>query len=390
MSPAPADRFAALADLTALLGQRDTRLLADLQAQLEPASGLHCTAIAALAVHFGRGWSPARLRRMRALLGQRLPVGQVTVIAPANLFVASWQAALEPWLAGNEVRVRTSRRDGGALPWLGKQLHDRIGPAAGLQLWPPQRDAANHPVLEPELVRDSHTLAVWGSEQTIASIEQLAKRADFSGQLRLHGHHNAVAVVDCRNGRRPSDKPLAGLATDIVIGDGRGCMSLGQIGWFGAQAADLQVLHVALAQAVAVAAVQFPAGPDHANAAVLRNLQTQSMAVVAAVHPQMWFTARPCGWLYSHAQTDPIVARWPLPGRCASSTIVNDQMGLAALRPRLMGPISAVCSDLPPAELPKLALALATSRWCRPGHLQAVSADQGHDNYQVFEGFVQP
>lgn len=390
MSPAPADRFAALADLTALLGQRDARLLADLRAQLEPTSGLHSTAIAALAVHFGRGWSPARLRRMRALLGQQLPVGQVTVIAPANLFVASWQAALEPWLAGNTVRVRTSRRDGGALPWLAKQLQERMGHVADLQLWPPRLDAAAQTILEPELVRDSHTLAVWGNEETIASIEQLAKTADFSGQLRLHGQHSAVAVIDCRNGRRPSARTLAGLAIDIVLGDGRGCMSLGQIGWFGAQAADLQVLHAALAQAVAVAAVQFPAGPDHANSAVLRNLQTQAMAVVAAVQPQRWFAARSCGWLYSQAQADPGITSWALPARCASSTIVNSQIGLAALPTRLIGPISAVCSDLPPAELPKLAQALATSRWCRPGHLQAVRADQGHDNYRVFERFVQP
>lgn len=381
VDPAHRERFRALADLTERLRRGDPGTLASLQGALA-AGPLHQTAVAELARSFGRGWSARRLAAMQRLWPRAAePIGTVAVVAPGNLFVAGWQAVLEPWLAGNRMRVRPSSDDGGALPW----LLDQIGHAAAaidLYTWP--RGDAQAGV---RFLARVDALAVWGGDLALAELQHLVTAAGFSGPVRLHGPRSGLAIVDVRAGN-PSASALAGLARDVVLGDGRGCMGVGRVWWHGANANAVPALHDLLAATIARAARRWPPGSAHAATTPAAAMRAEAVAVAAAVTPGARFSPRPDGWLLSTAELPGMDAVGTAPGRCVVAAPIEPRLLPAALAQRV-ATVSVVATDLPAAVARALALDLGC-RWCRPGRAQIPRADQGHDGYRVFEGFWRP
>ncbi len=375
------DRFRGLAELTDRFALGNARALASLETALSDGP-LHPQAVRALAVAFGRGWSTGRLQRMaHAICADAKPIGTVAVIAPGNLFVAAWQAVLEPWLAGNRVRVRPSADDCGAIAWLVAQLAALTPQAAAIVLdpWPRgDAEASRH------FFATADAMALWGGDLALADLRQQAAAVGFTGPLRLHGPRTALAVIDA-TGPLP-DRIFAGLARDVVVGDGRGCMGVGRVWWLGADAAGAAAAHDRLAHQLRSAADQWPPGPACRSVQAATWQRGQALAVVAELTAGSHFSARPDGWSFTGADVNALRPIGDPPGRCVVTAAIPNvalQGGLAAWK----GKLSVVVTNLPTADARDLARDLGC-RWCRPGQAQAPRADQGHDGYHVFEGLL--
>ncbi len=378
MEPLYPDRLRALADLTERLRRGDPPLLASLMGALGE-SPLHPHTVRTLAMGFGQGWSAGRLAGLARALSRGVePVGTVAVVAPGNLFVAAWQAVLEPWLAGNRVRVRPSADDRGAVAWLVAQL-TAVTPAIEIDPWPRDDVQAGQ-----RFFAAADAVALWGGDLALTELRQLAAAAGFGGPLRLHGPRAALAIVD--TSVAITQRALAGLARDVVLGDGRGCMGLGQVWWLDGNVERAADLHERLAVQLQRAARRWPPGPASTAAAVARQQRAESLAVAARVMPGAQISARPDGWLLTAPDRAFASASGQAPGRCAvATTVVPDELPGALLA--VTSAISVVVTNLPADAARDLARGLRC-RWCRPGQAQAPRADHGHDGYGVFEGFV--
>jgi hypothetical protein len=185
-------------------------------------------------------------------------VGEVAVVAPGNMPVATWQLLVTNWLAGNGVRLRPSRGD----PFAGRNLFTAVDLVAdNLQIEAPLRpnlhvqpsdrtDKDNHRAL----LDGTSALVVMGGDTAVRSWQEFAASVGYAGLFRGHGSRHAAALVG-----PDADLPgvWAGLAHDLLLADGRGCLSLRTVVTWGL-AAD--VVHGRLVAAVAGARLDWPAG----------------------------------------------------------------------------------------------------------------------------------
>ena len=142
------------------------------------------------------------------------PVGQVAIVAPGNLFVATWTAMLEPWLCGNHVRVRASSGDAHGA----HALADAIGHEA-LEVRSFPRDDNDG---WRWLAADANAMAVYGGDDAVAAVTKIAANVGFRGAVRGHGHKVSVARLTAAQIRAKASE----VGHDAWLADGRGCMSL--------------------------------------------------------------------------------------------------------------------------------------------------------------------
>ncbi len=142
------------------------------------------------------------------------PVTPVGIVAPGNLFVATWTAMLEPWLCGCEVRVRVGSGD----PLAAGLLAEALDPE-GLLV---RRFARDDRGAWAGFLGDLQAVAVYGGDEAVAAVRAIAADAGFAGAIRDHGHKVTIATLS-------ADELMADaarIAHDALLADGRGCMSL--------------------------------------------------------------------------------------------------------------------------------------------------------------------
>jgi len=185
-------------------------------------------------------------------------LGEVAVVAPGNMPVATWQLLVTSWLAGHVVRLRPSRGD----PFAGRNLFEALQLVADdLQI-----EAAQRPDLKLQpsdrTDKDSHralldgtaALVVMGGDAAVLAWQEFAAKVGYTGLFRGHGSRHAAALLG-----PDADLPeiWAGLAHDLLLADGRGCLSLRTVVTWGLAPESVQAQLVA---AVAEARLAWPPG----------------------------------------------------------------------------------------------------------------------------------
>jgi acyl-CoA reductase-like NAD-dependent aldehyde dehydrogenase len=183
---------------------------------ISDSSGIEAASVQELARLWLSTISPASVARWLAAMRvpECAPVGNVAIIAPGNLFVATWTAMLEPWLCGNHVRVRTSSGD----PLAASNLAKTLG-GGGFDV---RSFGRGDSVGWAALLDGANAVAVYGGDEALAAVREIAASRDFRGAVRGHGHR--VSVARCSAARLQDVAESIG--TDVFLADGRGCMSL--------------------------------------------------------------------------------------------------------------------------------------------------------------------
>ena len=315
-------------------------------------SGLHPESVRAL----GELWIQSVTEDAVARWLQRMevagaePVGSVALVAPGNLFVATWTAMLEPWLCGNTVHVRPGSGD--------PLAPGKLAAALGGQGFAIHSFARGDPGGWDRLLAGTSALAVYGGDAAVNAVRARSDDAGWSGRFRGHGHRVSIA-------RAPSWK-LREKAEDIAfsafVADGRGCMSLRALLTDAGAANDLTWAHHVLA-----CAAQWPAG----------RIAPQWMVERRAVLEQARFDA---------ATGAPIVV---LEGDDAAVIIdmrPRDALGLADLGPG--GRLLLVVPDAPLSASLQRRLASPPATIDTIANMQAPPIWRDPDGYPVGEAFL--
>ncbi len=387
----------AISELAARAADPADPLYAALTDEIAETSGLHATSLAHLVSMWAQAWQLPNLERaLRRGLGPHpaafRPVGQVAIVAPGNLCVATWQAIAESLLVGNRVKVRASAGDPravsnfcNALRLVDAKLADRVqehsfarGDRAAWLAW----------------LRGADALLVYGGDAAIAAILQLAAEAQYTGRLRLHGHFSSIGVLATDLVAEPAglQAAVAGWAVDALLADGRGCMSLRALWLVGPidDAVRQQIRH-ALAAEFARAAAALPAGQLDPRWEAERQLLLQAHTFDAAVDGGRW-VERGADWaiLGTHG---PIPAGTPTLGPGGRTLMVYE----AAHAPDLLRQLTPWQRRLSTASMAldddqhgvlKTLEQLIVHRTCQPGAMQAPRADRAPDGHPPFTGLV--
>ena len=198
--------------VAALTGGLPTAALATLVAS----TNLHASAVE----RFVALWLAAADDEAVAAATADRSAGCVGIVAPGNLFIATWQLIVEVLALGGTARVRASGRDRAAAEVLVELLR-AVDPtwAARVEV---RHFAPGDSERWAEFVHGLQAVVAQGSDEAM-----LALRTRLSGltpnlPLRLHGHRLSWAFA------RSSEDLIAsadGLAHDMLLGDGRGCMT---------------------------------------------------------------------------------------------------------------------------------------------------------------------
>ncbi len=239
----------------------DPSLRADLAERLAARSGIDAASLRRLLADWTLGWSrPAMAARARYLVAaDRLPVGVVAVIAPGNLPVATFTAAIEALALGCAVRVRPGSGDPDAVDVL-RALLAGVAPtlAAEVAAFPCDRDDDDG---WRALLGGTSSLVVFGDDASLAAVRHRARSLGFSGPVRGHGAKLSVALIEHDDVAALAVDPVAldGLLEAAWLADGRGCLSLRSIVVRGADAASVALYDALVARADDVAR-RFPEG----------------------------------------------------------------------------------------------------------------------------------
>ena len=388
-----------LGELASRARQPGDPVRAALLAGIAETSGLHRASLERLCDLWARAWMPPGPERLwQRGLGHLpadsfAPLDTVAVVAPGNLCVATWQAVLEPLLAGCRVRVRSGSGDplaasnlATALGFLDADLAARIETSsfdradrAGWARWLHGTDA----------------LAIYGGDQAIAAVLHLAGEAGYAGRVRCHGEMQSFAAIAVQ----ALDTPglWHALAHDALIADGRGCMSLRLVVLVGTlQPQQEREVHDALARALAEVAARLPAGSIAPQWRAAQTLAGDACEFAAALG-QLDFTRGSDWWLASQWRpagdrgvVAPTAAALGPGARSLVVRAVPDWPALAALLAPMRGHLSSAA--LLVADAPAAAHAaceqLGVHRLCAPGELQAPPAHRAPDGYQPLIDFV--
>ena len=148
------------------------------------------------------------------------PIAMLSVILAGNVFTASVRGIVVPLLLGVPVLVKSSSRETLFPAMLRDALH-RTDPGLGagmdLVVFPGgdrEREAA--------LVESAEAVAVYGSDQTVASI------AARCGDKALIAHGHGVSAAYCGShalSKARIDRTVAAVSLDVCAYDQRGCLS---------------------------------------------------------------------------------------------------------------------------------------------------------------------
>lgn len=163
---------------------------------------------------------PLRSLGTRAARSGAAPVAMLSVILAGNVFTASVRGLVVPLLLGVPVLVKSSSQETMFLGMLRdalRRLDRRLGTALDVVTFDGgdlEREAA--------LVASAEAVAVYGSDDTVASI---SARCD---EKRLIAHGHGISAAYC--GRDALTEPrigdvISGLSLDVCAYDQRGCLS---------------------------------------------------------------------------------------------------------------------------------------------------------------------
>lgn len=388
-----ADVIAAIAELAARAARPGDAVYAALLHDLAPSSGVHPASLARLTALWAAAWQQDGLERCvrRAGLdrGPWQPLGRVAVVAPGNLCVATWQAVLEPLLAGNRVRVRPGSGD----PHAADRLRDAlalIAPALAERIEVDAFVRGDVPRWR-RFLADAEALAVHGGNEAVAAVLRLAGEAGFAGRVRCHGDLQSCAVVTAPIFADPEafQAFAQDLAHDALLADGRGCMSPRALYALGDHDADRwHAAHRQLAFAMDATAAALPAGRLSPALVAHARLDLEAHAFAAAQHcATQWFSEGAGWWLATERQA----GRAPAAslGPACRGLIVRGLADWPAWVAHLhvwRGRLSTVAVAGEP-DLEALA-ALAVPRLCQPGQMQAPPADRSPDGHLPLVDFV--
>ena len=355
---------------------------------LAETSGLHPTSVQRLTDLWARAWQEPGLQRCVDRAGLRhcawQPLGTVAIVAPGNLFVATWQAMLEALLAGNRLRVRPASGD----PLAAERLRDAVAIVAPelaqtIEIDPFSRgDVARWQ----RFLQQTQALVVLGGDSAVAAVVQRAGEAGYTGRIRGHGDLQSCALIDTEVFADPQafTSFLPGLAHDALLADGRGCMSLRAIHVLGRHdPAIWRARHQQLAQVMAEVAVQLPRGRMDSAELASVHLQAEAWSFQAAQTPdRTWLHVGPDFWLASQVsvpQSLP-VSRSLGPG---SRGLLMQGVAELADWTRYLGNARGRLSVVAVAgRVPRdVCDSLGIIRTCAPGEMQAPPADRAPDGH---------
>ena len=394
-----------IADILGELARRarahDDPLRAVLLEGIAETSGLHPTSLQRLTDLWADAWMPPgpkqALQRGLGHLppGSWSPLDQVAVVAPGNLCVATWQAVLEPLLAGCRVRLRSASGDpraadnlARALGMIDSELAERL-----------ETTAFDHRDDDAwcRFLAGTQALAIYGGDEAVAAVLKQAAFNGYQGRVRCHGHMQSLAVLQTAELDRPG--LVQALAHDALLADGRGCMSLRLVLLVGMLTRQQQwAFHQALAEALAEAALVLPAGTIAPQWLAQQALEGDAFAFAAALSPESIDLTRGSDWWLASDWRSPAADGPPLPdhpelgpgGRGLIVRRVGDWSALTrALAPWRTHLSSAALHAPGQREEALRALnQLGVHRVCAPGQLQAPPADRAPDGHEPLIDFV--
>ncbi len=363
----------------------------DLTAGIAATSGLHPSSLAKLVALWANGWQHFDLERaLRHAPEAFQPIGQVAIVAPGNLCVATWQAMAEALLVGNRVSVRPGSGDPdaagnfrAALRRVDAELADRIqiqefarGDRAAWSGW----------------LRKADALLVYGGDAAIAAVLQLAGEVGFTGRVRLHGHHQSIGVLAAEQLADPAAfcSAAAGWAVDALLADGRGCMSLRALWLVGSMDdAGRALLRTTLAAEFARVSALLPSGRLDPAWQARNQLQIEQHAFESAVRADRWLE-RGADWAILGTR-GPIALDAAVTGPAARTLAVyeaRDAEDLARQLAPWRGRLSTVALDVEGEAVREVLDRLGVHRTCRPGAMQAPRADRAPDGHVPFAALV--
>ena len=144
---------------------------------------------------------------------------KIAVVAPGNLFVATWQPIIEGLALGAEVVVRASQRDRDAPDVLRRWLHravPELAPRLRCVTFPRDDEGSWR-----RLLSDVDAAVVQGSSTACEDLKGVRDRCSPGLPIRAQGHRLSLSLVS-----GPPSKPLCDrLAFDALVSAGRGCMA---------------------------------------------------------------------------------------------------------------------------------------------------------------------
>lgn len=363
-----------------------------LTADLAQTTGIHATSVARLTALWATHAQAPALRRavLRAGLDRSpwQPLGTVAIVAPGNVFVATWQVILEALLVGNRVRVRPSEADPlaaervrAALALIAPDLADRIQT---------DRFVRGDVARWRQFLNGAEALLVQGSDPGVAAVLQRAGEAGFTGRVRSQGQMTACALIDPDTfaDEHAFSQLVQGLAHDALLADGRGCMSLRAIHVLGDH--DPQVWlrrHQQLADAMHLTAQALPQGRIPQEHQVAAHFAREQEAFQVAQDPHGRLTEGSDWWLATHPHGKPSSAADLGPGGrgLLLQGVGTLEQWLGALHP-WRGRLSVVA--ISPGVQSDCLDSLGIVRSCAPGQMQAAPADRAPDGHLPLAGLV--
>jgi hypothetical protein len=363
-----------------------------LTANLAATTGIHPTSVARLTELWATHSRAPALRRavLRAGLDRSdwQPLGSVAIVAPGNVFVATWQVLCESLLVGNRVRIRPAEAD----PFAAEHFRDALALvdpelAARIEL---DRFTRGDVARWQQFLHGMDALVVQGSDPGVAAVVQRAGQAGFVGRLRSQGEMVACALIDPETfaADHAFAQMLPGLAHDALLADGRGCMSLRAIHVLGEHPVALwSRRHAQLAETMRQTAVALPRGQIGPDRALVAQLALDHAEFQTAQDPDAHLTRGVDWWLATspHANLRPGAQLGPGARGLLLQGVGTLSVWLTALQP-WRGRISVVA--VAPGVRAESLDSLGIIRLCAPGQMQAPPCDRAPDGHLPLAGLV--
>ena len=190
-----------------------------LAARLAQSSGMHTSAIQRLVAL----WLQGHLDAERDALVATRRVGFVGVVAPGNLFIATWQLIVEVLSLGGRVRVRASSRDRAAIDVLHElMLAIDTNWANSIEICQFSRD---DDAAWGRFAEGLDAMVAQGSDETMEALQSRFARLRPGMPTRRHGHRLSWMWIDEVDPPEAIAANAAAMAHDTLLADGRGCMA---------------------------------------------------------------------------------------------------------------------------------------------------------------------
>ena len=321
-------------------------------------------------------------------------VGTVGVVAPGNLCVATWQAVTEALLCGNRVIVRPGSGDPLSAGNLKRALAMVDGEvAACIEVLSFERDDRHG---WQTLASRCDAIAVYGSDEAVEAIQGLVVQAETSTPVRCHGHKVSLAWLPAEliDQREAMARWARGFAHDVLVADGRGCMSLRAL------LTDVELdsrrgreLIRHLREGMASMATRYRGGSISSADLASRRLFWEEAAFTAANAPSEVSLCRDeaLDWaVVMRSVRSPLDLSMLGPGsRLLTVCAVAGPVDLAGVLAPLRGHLSTLARPVDcSGDIDQQAHIAGFTRLCVPGRMQAPAIDRGFDGHPLGAFFV--